>query len=119
MATASRLREKQMVKELQKLKRTEAKEDVTKDVTADVFLTPAEEKPVQIQLEAPTAKVVKKNKVDYTHTTPLINTPAGAENGPNRLRSLVTGHCQLILKKGVEEGPKMEGQYCTRSCCEC
>ncbi|XP_046901743.1 ribosome biogenesis protein BRX1 homolog [Hypomesus transpacificus] len=62
MATASRLREKQMVKELQKLKRTEAKEDVTKDVTADVFLTPAEEKPVQIQLEAPTVKVVKKNK---------------------------------------------------------
>uniref|UniRef100_A0A8C7MS82 Ribosome biogenesis protein BRX1 homolog n=1 Tax=Oncorhynchus kisutch TaxID=8019 RepID=A0A8C7MS82_ONCKI len=62
MATASRLKEKQMVKELQKLKRTENKEAVTRDVTDDVFATPAEERPVHIELEAPAAKVVKKNK---------------------------------------------------------
>ncbi|CAB1352044.1 unnamed protein product [Coregonus sp. 'balchen'] len=62
MATASKLREKQMVKELQKLKRTENKEEVTRDVTDDVFATPAEERPVHIELEAPAAKVVKKNK---------------------------------------------------------
>lgn len=51
-----------MVKELQKLKRTENKEVVTRDVTDDVFATPAEERPVHIELEAPAAKVVKKNK---------------------------------------------------------
>ncbi|XP_060917048.1 ribosome biogenesis protein BRX1 homolog [Labrus mixtus] len=62
LAASARVREKQMVKELQKMKRTEAKEDVTTDVTADVFLTPAEDKPVHIQTEAPEPKVVKKNK---------------------------------------------------------
>ncbi|XP_074546759.1 ribosome biogenesis protein BRX1 homolog [Halichoeres trimaculatus] len=62
LAAAARVREKQMVKELQKIKRTEAKEEVDKDVTADVFLTPAEEKPVHIETEAPEPKVVKKNK---------------------------------------------------------
>lgn len=51
-----------MVKELQKLKRAGTKEDVTIDVTADVFLTPADETPVLIQTEAPEPKVVKKNK---------------------------------------------------------
>lgn len=62
LAAAARVREKQMVKEMQKLKRTEAKEDLDRDVTADVFLTPAEEKPVHIETEAPEPKVVKKNK---------------------------------------------------------
>ncbi|XP_069026809.1 ribosome biogenesis protein BRX1 homolog [Embiotoca jacksoni] len=62
LATAAKVREKQMVKELQKMKRTEAKENVDKDVTADVFLTPAEEKPVHIQTEAPAPKVMKKKK---------------------------------------------------------
>ncbi|XP_040915243.1 ribosome biogenesis protein BRX1 homolog [Toxotes jaculatrix] len=62
LAAAARVREKQMVKEIQKMKRTEAKEDLAKDVTADVFLTPAEEKPVHIETEAPEPKVVKKNK---------------------------------------------------------
>lgn len=51
-----------MVKEMQKIKRTGAKEDVAKDVTADVFLTPADEKPVHIETEAPEPKVVKKKK---------------------------------------------------------
>ncbi|KAJ0013039.1 hypothetical protein NQD34_017373 [Periophthalmus magnuspinnatus] len=62
LAAAAKVREKQMVKEIQKMKRTEAKEDVTKDVTADVFLTPADDKPVQIESEAPQPKAVKKNK---------------------------------------------------------
>ncbi len=51
-----------MVKELQKMKRTEAKEDLATDVTADVFQTPADEKPIHIETEAPEPKVVKKNK---------------------------------------------------------
>ncbi|KAM4634281.1 ribosome biogenesis protein BRX1 homolog [Polymixia lowei] len=62
LATAARLREKQMVREIQKMKRTEAKEDMTKDVTADVFLTPADEKPINIETEPPEAEVIKKNK---------------------------------------------------------
>lgn len=62
LAAAARVREKQMVKELQKMKRADAKEDVSGDITADVFLTPADEKPVHIQTEAPEPKVVKKNK---------------------------------------------------------
>jgi len=62
LAAAARVREKQMVKEMQKMKRNEAKEDLARDVTADVFLTPAEEKPVHIQTEPPQPKMVKKNK---------------------------------------------------------
>ncbi|KAM7368886.1 hypothetical protein PAMP_013190 [Pampus punctatissimus] len=62
LAAAARVREKQMVKEMQKLKRTEAKEDLDRDVTADVFLTPAEENPVHIETEPPQPKMVKKNK---------------------------------------------------------
>lgn len=62
LAAAARVREKQMVKEMQKMKRTEAKEDLARDVTADVFLTPAENKPVHIETEPPQPKVVKKNK---------------------------------------------------------
>ncbi|KAM4528311.1 ribosome biogenesis protein BRX1 homolog [Odontesthes bonariensis] len=62
LAAAAKVREKQMVKELQKMKRADAKENLDKDVTADVFVTPAEEKPVHIQTEAPEPKVMKKNK---------------------------------------------------------
>ncbi|XP_068608736.1 ribosome biogenesis protein BRX1 homolog [Brachionichthys hirsutus] len=62
LAAAARVREKQMVKEMQKMKRTEAKEDLNRDVTADVFVTPAEEKPVRIETEAPAPKIPKKNK---------------------------------------------------------
>lgn len=52
-ATTAKLREKQMLKELQKMKRSENKDVATKDVTADVFDTPTEEKPVHIQTEKP------------------------------------------------------------------
>ncbi|XP_056136326.1 ribosome biogenesis protein BRX1 homolog [Lampris incognitus] len=62
LVKAARLREKQMVKELQKHKRAETKVDLTKDVTADVFVTPAEEKPIQIETEPPEPKMVKRNK---------------------------------------------------------
>ncbi|KAM7392730.1 hypothetical protein PAMA_007716 [Pampus argenteus] len=62
LAAAARVREKQMVKEMQKMKRNEAKEDLDRDVTADVFLTPAEENPVHIETEPPQPKMVKKNK---------------------------------------------------------
>ncbi|KAJ8338976.1 hypothetical protein SKAU_G00357620 [Synaphobranchus kaupii] len=62
LATAAKLREKQMVKELQKMKRLEEKEVVTQDVTDDVFATPSEEKPIVIQHEAPPLKKVKKKK---------------------------------------------------------
>lgn len=51
-----------MVKEIQKIKRKDAKEVVDNDVTADVFVTPDERKPVHIQTEPPAPKVVKKNK---------------------------------------------------------
>ncbi|CAN9504294.1 unnamed protein product [Ophioblennius macclurei] len=62
LAAAAKVREKQMVKDIHKVKRKEAKEDLNFDVTADVFLTPGEEKPIHIQTEAPAPKVVKKNK---------------------------------------------------------
>lgn len=60
LSAAAKVREKQLVKELKKVKKTEAKENQDDDVTADVFLTPAEEKPVHIQTEAP--KQAKKNR---------------------------------------------------------
>ncbi|KAJ8286633.1 hypothetical protein GJAV_G00041370 [Gymnothorax javanicus] len=62
LATAAKLREKQMVKELQKVKRLEEKEAVTHDVTEDVFATPSVEKSVEIQHEAPPSKQVKKKR---------------------------------------------------------
>ena len=62
LAAAARVREKQMVKEMQKMKRTEAKEDLNQDVTEDVFVTPAEDKPVHIETEAPKGQVSNKNK---------------------------------------------------------
>lgn len=62
LAAAARVREKQMVKDVLKMKRTEAKEDLVTDITADVFMTPAEEKPVHIETEAPEPKMLKKKK---------------------------------------------------------
>ncbi|XP_019937984.1 ribosome biogenesis protein BRX1 homolog [Paralichthys olivaceus] len=62
LAAAARVREKQMVKEMQKIKRTEAKEELVNDVTDNVFFTPAEDKPVHIETEAPEPKISKKNK---------------------------------------------------------
>ncbi|KAJ3605620.1 hypothetical protein NHX12_027665 [Muraenolepis orangiensis] len=52
-ASTAKLRERQMLKELQKAKRGQRTDVVTKDVTADVFDTPGVEKPVHIQTEEP------------------------------------------------------------------
>ncbi|KAG7241102.1 hypothetical protein INR49_025845 [Caranx melampygus] len=65
LAAAAKVREKQMVKELQKMKKTDAKEDLNRDVTADVFITPAEEKPVHIETEPPEPKVSKKKQKPF------------------------------------------------------
>lgn len=59
-ATTAKLREKQMVKDLQKLKRAENKEVATNDVTADVFATPTAEKPVHIENEKPAPREDRK-----------------------------------------------------------
>ncbi|XP_029371262.1 ribosome biogenesis protein BRX1 homolog [Echeneis naucrates] len=65
LAAAAKVREKQMVKEMHKMKRTETKEVLDKDVTADVFLTPAEEKPVHIETEPPEQNVAKKRNKPF------------------------------------------------------
>ncbi|RVE65889.1 hypothetical protein OJAV_G00121380 [Oryzias javanicus] len=62
LAAAAKVREKQTLKEMQKVKRTAAKEDLETDVTADVFLTPAEDKPACIQTEPPEPQAGKKHK---------------------------------------------------------
>ncbi|XP_006627197.1 ribosome biogenesis protein BRX1 homolog [Lepisosteus oculatus] len=65
LATASRLKDKQKVKELQKMKRIEEKEPLPQDPTDDVFVTPAEEKPSDVQLMPPEPKLVKKKKKEF------------------------------------------------------
>lgn len=62
LAAAAKVRERQLVKDLKKIKKAEVKVNVDTDVTADVFLTPAEEKPVHIQTEAPEPKVMKNKR---------------------------------------------------------
>ncbi|MCI4386985.1 hypothetical protein PGIGA_G00069030 [Pangasianodon gigas] len=62
LSMSAKQKEKQMVKQIQLEKRKETKEVVTKDVTDDVFVTPAEEKPVKVELEAPEPGPSKKKK---------------------------------------------------------
>ncbi|XP_067279078.1 ribosome biogenesis protein BRX1 homolog [Pseudorasbora parva] len=62
LATAARLKERQMVKEIRKGKRTEEKEVITQDVTDDVFVTPAEPKALEVELEAPEPRPDRKKK---------------------------------------------------------
>ncbi|MCJ8741221.1 hypothetical protein PDJAM_G00068190 [Pangasius djambal] len=59
---SAKQKEKQMVKQIRLEKRKETKEVVTRDVTDDVFVTPAEEKPVKVELEAPEPGPSKKKK---------------------------------------------------------
>ncbi|XP_061732308.1 ribosome biogenesis protein BRX1 homolog isoform X1 [Nerophis ophidion] len=69
LAAAARVREKQMVKELQNIKREQAKPNIITDITDDVFDTPAEKKPVQIETEPAGEKVEKKkNKKMFKRT---------------------------------------------------
>uniref|UniRef100_A0AAY4DIF2 Ribosome biogenesis protein BRX1 homolog n=1 Tax=Denticeps clupeoides TaxID=299321 RepID=A0AAY4DIF2_9TELE len=63
LAMVAKQRERHFVKELQKSKRTDVKEVLKEDVTDDVFETPAEEKPVEIETEAPELRPVKKGKL--------------------------------------------------------
>ncbi|KAG7320746.1 hypothetical protein KOW79_015161 [Hemibagrus wyckioides] len=62
LSMSAKQKEKQMVKQIYLEKRSETKEAVTKDVTDDVFVTPAEERPLKVQLEAPEPKPSKKKK---------------------------------------------------------
>ncbi|KAK3524625.1 hypothetical protein QTP70_031380, partial [Hemibagrus guttatus] len=62
LSMSAKQKEKQMVKQIYLEKRSETKEAVTKDVTDDVFVTPAEEKPLKVELEAPEPKPSKKKK---------------------------------------------------------
>ena len=55
--TAAKYKEKQQVKEVQKLRKKELKTILPHDPTADVFITPAEEKPIEIQWVKPEPKV--------------------------------------------------------------
>uniref|UniRef100_A0A2K6PBT6 Ribosome biogenesis protein BRX1 homolog n=1 Tax=Rhinopithecus roxellana TaxID=61622 RepID=A0A2K6PBT6_RHIRO len=55
--TAAKYREKQQVKDVQKLRKKEPKTLLPHDPTADVFVTPAEEKPIEIQWVKPEPKV--------------------------------------------------------------
>ncbi|XP_010603739.1 ribosome biogenesis protein BRX1 homolog isoform X2 [Fukomys damarensis] len=55
--TAAKYKEKQQVKDVQKLRKKEPKTVLPHDPTEDVFVTPAEEKPVEIQWVKPEPKV--------------------------------------------------------------
>ncbi|XP_053557172.1 ribosome biogenesis protein BRX1 homolog [Bombina bombina] len=69
LATAAKVKEKQKMKELQKIKKTEEKEILPRDPTSEVFQTPAEEKPQIIEMEPPPQKpsVKKKGKMFKRH----------------------------------------------------
>uniref|UniRef100_A0A8C5LU50 Ribosome biogenesis protein BRX1 homolog n=1 Tax=Leptobrachium leishanense TaxID=445787 RepID=A0A8C5LU50_9ANUR len=62
LATAAKVREKQMVKELQKAKKNEEGAIIPPDPTEDVFYTPAEKKPETIEMEPPARKPSVKRK---------------------------------------------------------
>ncbi|XP_065099633.1 ribosome biogenesis protein BRX1 homolog [Paramisgurnus dabryanus] len=60
LAFAAKQKERQMVKEIRKEKRKEGQEVLTQDVTDDVFVTPAEQKTVHVEWEAPEPQTTKK-----------------------------------------------------------
>ncbi|OXB66712.1 hypothetical protein ASZ78_013103 [Callipepla squamata] len=62
MSMAAKFREKHQVKEVQKIKKKESKLLIEEDPTEVVFETPAEEKPVEIQLVKPESKAIVKDK---------------------------------------------------------
>ncbi|EMP31798.1 Ribosome biogenesis protein BRX1 like protein [Chelonia mydas] len=62
LAVAAKFREKQQVKDLQKLRKKEEKTIIPEDPTETVFETPAEEKPLEIELVKPQLKVNLKKK---------------------------------------------------------
>ena len=62
LSMAAKFREKHQVKEVQKIKKKESKMLIEEDPTEVVFETPAEEKPVEIQLVKPESKAIVKDK---------------------------------------------------------
>ncbi|XP_066502118.1 ribosome biogenesis protein BRX1 homolog [Hoplias malabaricus] len=62
MAKAAKLKERQLVQEIRLEKRKAVKEVLTEDVTDDVFVTPAEEKPIHVENEAPGPDQAKRKK---------------------------------------------------------
>ncbi|KAM6991081.1 ribosome biogenesis protein BRX1 homolog [Passerculus sandwichensis] len=62
LSVAAKFREKQQVKEVQMVKKKGTKVLVEEDPTEVVFETPAEEKPVEIQLVKPESKPIVKDK---------------------------------------------------------
>uniref|UniRef100_A0A8C3LT48 Ribosome biogenesis protein BRX1 homolog n=1 Tax=Chrysolophus pictus TaxID=9089 RepID=A0A8C3LT48_CHRPC len=62
LSMAAKFREKHQVKEVQKIKKKESKMLMEEDPTEVVFETPAEEKPVEIQLVKPESKAIVKDK---------------------------------------------------------
>ncbi|XP_068127909.1 ribosome biogenesis protein BRX1 homolog [Hyperolius riggenbachi] len=62
LATAARVRERQQVKELQKMKKRDDQELLPEDPTASVFDTPAEKKPEIIETTAPPPKPPVKRR---------------------------------------------------------
>ncbi len=67
MTTAAKYRERQQVKDVQRLKKKEDKTIIPEDPTDDVFKTPAEEKPVEILFVKPEPKVSLKTKKKKIH----------------------------------------------------
>lgn len=59
---AAKFREKQQVKEVQKIKKKGSKVLLREDPTEVVFEIPAEEKPVEIQFQKPESKPIVKDK---------------------------------------------------------
>ncbi|OCU02612.1 ribosome biogenesis protein BRX1 homolog [Xenopus laevis] len=62
LATAAKVKEKQQVKEVQKMKKEEDRPVIPVDPTEAVFYTPAEEKPQLIETEPPAPKPKAKRK---------------------------------------------------------
>ncbi|KAM4050150.1 ribosome biogenesis protein BRX1 homolog [Anomaloglossus baeobatrachus] len=62
LQTAAKIREKQQVKELQKMKKMEGVVVVPHDPTAEVFATPADKKPQVIEMQPPVLKPNLKRK---------------------------------------------------------
>ena len=62
MQKAAKQKERQLVKEIRLEKRKAVKEVLREDVTDDVFVTPAEEKPERVENEAPGPDKTKRKK---------------------------------------------------------
>ncbi|ETE72356.1 Ribosome biogenesis protein BRX1-like protein [Ophiophagus hannah] len=67
LALVAKFREKQNMKQLQKLKSKEDPALIPKDPTDEVFETPAEEKPMEIELVRPEPKMSLKKKKKKVH----------------------------------------------------